>query len=79
MQRNNTFTKNKTYTRVNSMEPFTQGVLFNTEKAEKYFRNLIKSNRDQIAYTIFRLIWNQTDVRLVPNRSENGKYNLILV
>jgi len=24
-----------------------------------------------------RLIWNQTDVRLVPNQSENGKYNLI--
>ena len=25
------------------------------------------------------LIWNQTDVRLVPNQSENGKYNLISV
>ena len=24
------------------------------------------------------MIWNQTVVRLVPNQSENGKYNLIL-
>ena len=34
---------------------------------EKSFRNLIKSTRNQIVFTIFRLIWNQTDVRLVPN------------
>ena len=45
--------------------------------AEKSFRNLSKSNRNQIVFTIFRLIWNQTDVRLVPNQSKNGKYNLI--
>ena len=33
---------------------------------EKSFRNLIKSNRNKIVYTIFRLIWNQTDtVRLL--------------
>ena len=44
----------------------------------KYFRNLIKSTQNQIVFTIFRLIWNQTDVRLVPNQLENGKYNLIL-
>ena len=25
---------------------------------EKFFRNLIKSNRNQIVFTIFRLIWN---------------------
>ena len=37
----------------------------------------MKSNRNQIAFTIFRLIGNQTDARLVPNQSENGKYNLI--
>ena len=29
--------------------------------------------------TIFQLIWNQTDVRLVPNQSENEKYNLTSV
>ena len=46
---------------------------------EKYFWNLIKSNRYQIIFTIFWLIWNQTDVRCVPNQSENGKYNLISV
>ena len=44
---------------------------------EKSFRNLIKSTWNQIVFTILRLIWNQTDVRLVPNKSENGKYNLI--
>ena len=32
---------------------------------EKSFRNLIKSTRNQIVFTIFRLIWNQTDVHLV--------------
>ena len=46
---------------------------------ENFFRNRIKSHWNQIVFTIFRLIWNQTDVRLVPNQSENGKYNLILV
>ena len=47
------------------------------EHTEKSFRNLIKSTRNQNVINIFRLIWNQTDVRLVPNQSENGKYNLI--
>ena len=47
--------------------------------AERSFRNLIKSNRNQIVFTTFRLIWNQTDVCLVPNPSENSKYNLISV
>ena len=48
---------------------------------EKYFRNLIKSNRNQIVFTIFRLIWNskRTLSACVPNQSENGKYNLISV
>ena len=31
-------------------------------------KNLIKSNQNQIVFTIFRLIWNQSDVRLVPNQ-----------
>ena len=43
------------------------------------FPNLIESNRNQIVFTIFRLIWHQTDVRLVPNQPENGKYNMISV
>ena len=46
---------------------------------EKSFRNLIKSNRNQIVLTIFRLIWIQTDVRSVSNQSENGKYNIVSV
>ena len=47
---------------------------------EKYFRNVIKSNRNQIEFTMHQLIWNQMDtVRLVSNKSENGKYNLISV
>ena len=33
--------------------------------AEKSFRNLIISIRNQIVFTIFRLIWNETDVRLL--------------
>ena len=40
-------------------------------------RNLIESTRNQIVFNIFRLIWYQTDVQLVPNQSENSKYNLI--
>ena len=47
--------------------------------AEASFRNLIKSKRNQIVFSIFRLIWNQTEVRLVPNPSVRGKYNLISV
>ena len=43
----------------------------------KFFRNLIKLNRNHIVFTIFRLVWNQTDVRLVPNQSENGIHNMI--
>ena len=45
-----------------------------TGHAENYFRNLVKSNRNQIEFTIFRLIWIQTEVRLESNQSENGKY-----
>ena len=45
----------------------------------KSFRNLIKSNRNPIVFIIFRLIWYQTDVRLVPNQSENCNYKLISV
>ena len=45
----------------------------------KCFWKLVKSNRNQIVFIIFRLIWYQTAVRVVPNESENGKYNLILV
>ena len=34
-----------------------------TANTEKSFRNLIKSDRNQIVFTIFRMIWNQTAVR----------------
>ena len=34
---------------------------------QKYFRNLVESTRNQIVFTIFRLIWYETDVRLIPN------------
>ena len=46
---------------------------------DNFFRNLMKSNRNHIVFTIFRLIWNQTDACLVLNQSEIGKYNLISV
>ena len=43
-----------------------------------FLKNLIKETRNQIVFTVFRQIWIQTDVRLDPNQSENGKYNLTL-
>ena len=46
---------------------------------EESFRNLVKSNRNQIVFTIFWLIKSQTDVRLFPNQSVHGKYNMISV
>ena len=42
-----------------------------------WFIFLVKLNRNQIVFTIFRLILIQTDVRLDQNQSENVKYNLI--
>ena len=35
---------------------------------ENLFRYLIESNRNHIVFTISRLIWNQTDLRFVPNQ-----------
>ena len=43
-----------------------------------FFQNLIKSTRNQIVFSTFRLIWIQTDVSLDPNQSENAEHNLIL-
>ena len=37
----------------------------------------VKLIHSYFLFTIFSLIWNQTDLRLVPNQPENGKYNLI--
>ena len=47
----------------------------------KIFQNLIlkQTEINQIIFSIFWFIWNQMDVRVVPNQSENGKYNLISV
>ena len=42
------------------------------------FEIVLNQSRNQILFTIFQLIWNQTDVRLDPSQSKNGKYNLIL-
>ena len=52
-------------------------VLILVSTRREFFFEIIKSNLNKIAYTILWFIWNQTDVRLVPNQSENGKYNLI--
>ena len=49
------------------------------QRTEKSLGNLIKSNRYQIVFTVFRLVWYQTDVSLVPNQSKNGKCNLISI
>ena len=53
--------------------------LLNLLHTENYFRNLIKSDRNQTVFTIFKLIWHKMAFRLIPNRSGNGKYNLIWV
>ena len=43
-------------------------------------RSYINSERKNVWITShLRLIWNQTDVQLIPNESENGRYNLISV
>ena len=47
--------------------------------AENLISKLVKSTKNQIVFTILRLIWYQTECRLVPNESENGKYNQNLV
>ena len=36
------------------------------KKHEKSFRNLIKSNRNQIVFALIRIIWNQTDENAIP-------------
>ena len=53
-----------------------RAISMHTEKSSRY---LIKSNRNQIVFTFFRLIWYTNGLRpfAVPNQSENGKYNLI--
>ena len=50
-------------------EKFKSGICVHTEKS---FLNLVKSTRNQIVFTIFRLIWIQMDFRMDPNQSENG-------
>ena len=42
-------------------------IIINRLHSENFFRNLIKSIRNQIVFNNFRLIWNQKDVHLVPN------------
>ena len=44
---------------------------------EKYFFESYQINRNLIVFT--GLMWNKTEFHVVPNQSENGKYNLILV
>ena len=40
-------------------------ITFRTAHTQKSFRSLIKSNRNQIVFIMHRLIWNQTDIRLL--------------
>ena len=59
-------------------DPRIENLIFYTlVQTEKSFQNLIKSTRNQIVFIISQLFWNQTEVLLFPNQSENGKYNLI--
>ena len=45
----------------------------------KYFPKLVNPNQILIVITFFRLIYFQSEFRLVPNQSENGDYNPNLV
>ena len=47
--------------------------------AGKSFWKRVNSKRNQILFTIFQLIYIQTDDRLDPYQSGNDKYNLISV
>ena len=47
--------------------------------AEKYILYSCQLNRNQIVFTTFRLIWNQTELSFAPNKSEEGRYNHISV
>ena len=55
--------------RFKNMEVRERGV-----HTEKSFRNFIKSTRNQIVFTIFRLIWIQTDVTESIERWINSKH-----
>ena len=39
-----------------------------------FFLNLVKSNPNQIVFTIFQWICSEKNVHLVPNQSENSKF-----
>ena len=69
----------KQYEAFEVTEPIHKHNQGNAIHTAKYFPNLVKSIRNQIVFTIFRLIWYQTDVRLILIQSQNGKYNLISV
>ena len=69
------FTRNRNWC-LSGYNSFERSISLHTEKSRQ---NLIKSTRNQIVFTIFRLIWMQTDVYLVPYQPKNGKYNLISV
>ena len=46
-------------------------------RLEKYFFPILfaESNKIWKVITFFRVIWNETDFRFVPNQTENGYYN----
>ena len=46
---------------------------------DKPFLNFVKSNQNQIVFTIFQYICNQTEFCLAPNQSERCNYNSNLV
>ena len=62
---------------VASCHPLVPNQKNNNRKQSYTQRNLIESNLNEIVFTIFRLIWIQTDFRSVLNQSEYGEYNLI--
>ena len=45
----------------------------------KTCQQFVKPIKIRFLFTILRLIFNQTEFRLLPNQPENGKYNLVSV
>ena len=46
---------------------------------EYTFWSHFETDRDRIVFKFFQLVWNQTDVRLVPDRLEDDECNPVSV
>ena len=59
--------------------PRERNRLYSRKQTHENLKLKLNGQNYAIKQIDFRLIWNQTDVRLIPNQSENGVYNLVYV